>query len=358
MSDESISQFSERDFYLREFRGRTLAIVVPHTQELSRPGVKEALTALRGGGVRVLLIGTDAEGLAGSTREEVTDARARHLEGDLWRAFRSDPVQAVALPGGELAAQVRALCMRLRLFKVVWLDEGGGFLSKDGTRESFVHLEELRETVASPSAAGDNASRLPLWEEVIGLLEAGIPAVNVCSADDLCDELLTYSGLGTLFTRERYIQVRRLGIDDFDAAHDLFRRGVSEGYLAPRDANAVDRVLASAYGAFVEGRDLAGIGALLRWDDAGEIASLYTLTRFLGEGVGEHLVRFAVEHAAEQGMRSVFACTTSPRVGDFFGRQGFNSVSADELPPEKWAEYDPSRKSQVLCYRAEPLRVE
>ena len=362
MSETPNTDFSERDFYLREFAGRTLAVVVPHHPDLARPAVQEALDALRGGGVRVLLIGADSAALAERVRGPIIEASAPRLEGDLWRAFRADPIQAVLLPGDALATQVRALCMRLGLFKVVWLDAEGGLHSKGGDRlkdgdrhqggdrQSFVHLEELREFVAAGGADPQRPDRNALWTEVIRLLEAGIPNVNVCSADDLAHELLTYSGRGTLFTRDRYIQVRRLGLDDYDAAHDLFRRGVSEGYLAPRDDEAVDQILASAIGAFVEGRDLAGIGALLRWGDVGEIGSLYTLTRFLGEGVGEHLVRFAVEHAAEHGMKSVFACTTTPRVGEFFERQGFASISSEKLPPDKWADYDPARRAMLHCY--------
>ena len=152
--------------------------------------------------------------------------------------------------------------------------------------------------------------------------------------------------------------VRPLSIDDYDAAYDLVKRGVREGYLAPRPPEEVDRVLAAAFGAFVEGRDLAGIASLLRWDRTGEIGSLYTLTRFLGEGVGQHLVAFAVERARAEGLRGVFACTTSGRVGDFFERQGFVATTPDALPPAKWAAYDPERRRALRSYWYElgPLR--
>ena len=57
--------------------------------------------------------------------------------------------------------------------------------------------------------------------------------------------------------------VRRLGLDGYDAANDLIARGVDEGYLAPRSAGEIERVLANGFGGFVEGRPLAGIGALI-----------------------------------------------------------------------------------------------
>jgi amino-acid N-acetyltransferase len=180
-----------------------------------------------------------------------------------------------------------------------------------------------------------------------------LPAVNLCSLDGLADELFTYAGSGTLFSRERYVAVRRLGIDDFDAADDLIARGVAEGYLAPRSTEEVERVLTNGFGAFVEGRHLAGIGSLLRWEEAGtaEIASLYTLTRFVGEGIGGHLVAFACERARELGCRSAIAVTTSDRVAAFFERNGFEAVGPEEIPAEKWHDYDPNRRDRARCLR-------
>jgi N-acetylglutamate synthase-like GNAT family acetyltransferase len=185
------------------------------------------------------------------------------------------------------------------------------------------------------------------------MLSAGVAAVNLCTLAGVSDELFTYDGSGTLFTCEGYVAVRRLGLDDFDAAADLIERGTAEGYLAPRTPEQIERVLESAFGAFIGGNHLAGLGTLLTYrdDQAAEIASLYTLTRFLGEGVGGHLIRFAAERAGGQGCRFVFACTTSPRVMAFFERNGFRKVDCGEVPETKWRAYDPARLSQIACLR-------
>jgi amino-acid N-acetyltransferase len=144
-------------------------------------------------------------------------------------------------------------------------------------------------------------------------------------------------------------------VDDFDAAHDLLRRVVEEGYLAPRDQAEVDALLAAGFGAFVEGRDLAGIGSLLPSLDGqgAEIAGLYTLTRFLGEGVGFSLVTHALGEAQQRGLRYVFACTVSDSVGSFFERSGFRSVGQDALPAAKWQHYERQRRERLRCYRRE-----
>ena len=113
----------------------------------------------------------------------------------------------------------------------------------------------------------------------------------------------------------------RAGVASRRAADDLIKRGVSEGFLLNRSEAAVDAVLAHGFGAFVEDRHLAGIGALLPGGDgvSGEIASLYALTRFLGEGVGVSLVQWGVAEARRLGLAYVFACTTSDRVGQSVG---------------------------------------
>lgn len=348
MSEPTSQSFSERDFYLREFRGRTLAVVAERDEDLREASVADSLAMLREHGGRAIVVGSSKPGLE-LHAACVGPADGPRLEGDLWRALAASPIQAVHLEGPGFAAQVRALMTRLRLFKVVWLDPDGGLRSQQG-RHSFVHLDELQGLLAEGGRGLATAERMPLWQQVTALLEVGVPAVNVCSAAGLTDELFTYSGSGTLFTRERYVSVRRLSIDDYDGAHDLCRRGVEEGYLAPRSAAEIDRVLASAFGAFVEDRDLAGIGALLRWEDVGEISSLYTLTRFLGEGIGQHLVGFALDLARREGLTAVFACTTSPRVGAFFEGLGFRPAEFAELPAEKWKGYDPARRDAVRCF--------
>ena len=345
--------FSEKIFYLNEFRGRTLAIAAP-AAELRAPGpLEEVLVELEANRTRVVLISTERDAIEKLLATPVLEGEATHPgpEGVVWRALRRAGRVGMALPeGSDFARGVCSLARRLGPLKLVWLDPAGGLLREDGTRISFLDLAQLRTlpaAIARPRGA--------LLREVEAALVAGLPAVNLCTSHGLSDELFSYAGSGTLFTRDRYLEVRRLSIDDFDAADDLFARGVAEGYLAPRTPREIEAVLSAGFGAFVEGRHLAGIGALLHHapERAGEIASLYTLTRFLGEGVGAHLVQFAVERAISLECEYVFACTTSERVVGFFGRQDFREVSADQLPRVKWTGYDPERMPKVRCLRRE-----
>jgi N-acetylglutamate synthase-like GNAT family acetyltransferase len=345
--------FSEKGFYLSEFRGRTLAIAARAEQLGRREPLAALLEELEANDTRVVLVSTErgvVEDLAGAGA--LTSAAPR-FEGEVWRALSRRPrVGIVAEEGEGFAPACREIVLRLGISKLVWVDPDGGLCRADGGRSSFVDLEELRRLLREP-AAGPHTPRLALLREVELALSAGVAAVNLTSLEGLADELFTYAGAGTLFTRERYVEVRRLGLDDYDAADDLIARGVAEGYLAPRTAEEIERVLANGFGAFVEGCHLAGIGALLEHPaaGAGEISSLYTITRFLGEGIGGHLVRFASQRARERGFGFVFACTTAERVVGFFERQGFRRVEGDEIPAEKWRAYDPQRRPRLHCLR-------
>jgi len=322
-----IASFSEKAFYLREFRGRTLAFAVPRAVPVAASALAGVLAELARNASRAVVVAEDAAGLEKLTGSAPLPADAPRLEGQVWRVLRRHALSGVhADPAAGLAPVARDVALRLGVAKLVWLDPAGGLVRGDGTRASFVDRSEL----AAWPRTGPAASRAPLLSDVAAWLDAGVPAVNVCTLEGLADELFTYAGSGTLFTRERYVTVRRLRLDDFDAAADLLARGVAEGFLAPRSDEEVDRVLARGFGAFVEGVHLAGIGALLPHaaDGSGELASLYTLTRFLREGIGGHLVQFAVEAARREGLERVFACTTQARVVAFFERQGFRRVPA------------------------------
>jgi N-acetylglutamate synthase-like GNAT family acetyltransferase len=351
----SVEPFSEKGFYLNGFRGRTLAIAA-HAEDLRRPAPLEALLEeLEANATRVVLLTTESPVVEALLGGGALAASAPRFEGEVWRALSRAPYVGVVCEGGEgFSRTCREIVLRLALSKLVWVDAVGGLRRADASRCSFVDLEELRRLLRN-RASREHPARLALLREIEMALSAGVGAVNLSTLEGLPDELFTYAGSGTLFTRERYVLVKRLGLDDYDAAADLIVRGVAEGYLVPRTPEEVERIFVSGFGAFVEGRHLAGIGALLEHPGAGaaEIASLYTLTRFLGEGIGGHLVRFALERARNRGFGFVFACTTSERVVDFFERQGFRPVALDEIPAEKWRAYDPDRRGRVRCLRCD-----
>lgn len=252
--------------------------------------------------------------------------------------------------------------LALRLAKVVWIQSEPPVERTNGEgRVSMVDLAHLGPLLEGRGQEDEPALRVrpgqrPLLSAIHGMIDGGIPSVNVCAAPQLAEELFTYAGAGIFFTRDRYAEVRPLAIDDFDPASDLIARGEADGYLVPRDSASRDAVLANGLGVFIEGRYLAGIGAILPHpsENAGEIASLFALTRYVGEGVGSQIVRYAMDRARSDGLAFLFSCTTSDRVEAFFLRHGFRRVSSDDVPKAKWDSYDPERRARVRCLRFDP----
>jgi amino-acid N-acetyltransferase len=343
-----VEPFSEKGFYLDEFHGLTLGFVAMPAELHAPAALLAVLAELAANDTRAVVISTDAAALRGALRSPVVPAADPRLPAAVWRGLADAPWVGVGVAGNDGSAGAAFdVALRLGLSRLVWIDPEGGLSRPDGTRISFVELDELRTLVR----AGEGGDRIALLREIERALEVGLAAVNVTAQGGLADELFTYAGSGTFFSRKRYVEVRALRLDDYDPANDLIARGVAVGYLAPRTPEQVETVLVNGFGAFVEGVHLAGIGALLAHEGGGEIASLYTLTRYLGGGIGGHLIRFAVERAAQSGMRFVIACTTSERVVAFFESNGFREVAPDELPEAKWKGYDPERRELLRCLR-------
>ena len=71
----------------------------------------------------------------------------------------------------------------------------------------------------------------------------------------------------------------------------------------------------------------------------------------MGEGAGGQIVGYAIERSKTEGLDYLFCCTTSERVVAFFERHGFRRVSPEDVPEDKWRDYDPARRARVSCLR-------
>jgi N-acetylglutamate synthase-like GNAT family acetyltransferase len=392
-------EFGEKEFYLDEFHSHTLCFAV-RLRDCEQPGGFESLgrvlRELIANEARVIvLLGIPASGhdLAAelsrvrrrlqryvlseetarrfpavrghrSASDSFVDLSRRRVgEDDLavsltvsWLTLRQQPMLVGLVEEDRLVDLAQRLAARLRVHKLVLTEPEGGILSTEGTPLSFMD-EAMLGAVLQPGQAewAGVAARRDTLAAVREALCAGVRAVNLCTLDGLARELYTYEGSGTLFTREDYCRIERLGIDDFEAVERLIARGQREGYLKPRTAAETARILINGFGAEIGSHHFAGVCGLeveaYRAERVGEIVGLYTITRFKGEGVGARLVARALAEARMVGLRYVFACTLDERAQAFFERQGFIGVSADDLPPAKWIGYDRQRRSRVRCVR-------
>jgi amino-acid N-acetyltransferase len=377
--------FGEKDFYLEEFRGRSVLIAIDPTSVAARPSLAPlagAVADLVGNGTRVLLWwptsrpASERRLRAALARTRLPSGRrlpvrtlragaselagpdASALRGALWSALRRENlcVLLVRTPEIPFPGPAAALAAALRVPKLVLLDTRGGLLGAAPAHLSFVDENQLgtllRQGEAEWSGLGDRRDLLVAVRDALG---GGVEAVNVCTPEGIGEELFTYEGSGTLFTQGDYCHVAPLGLDDFAQAERLLERGQREGLLKLRSPEEAAEVLGAAFGATICQHHLAGIAGLLTApytaERAGEIVGLYTITRFKGEGVGERLVNRLLTEAERQGLAYVFACAVDERAQQFFARLGFERVEPDQVPPAKWAGYDRRRRSVVGVFR-------
>ncbi len=255
---------------------------------------------------------------------------------ELWIAVEDHQVVVVGIDA-DVAPAAADVAVRLGVSKLVITDPEGGW------GPSFASEEDL----------GDDGSPRPIVAGAIRrALAGGVDGVNLCRFEDLDTELFTFDGAGTLFTADAYLSVSPLVADDFPVVEGLVQRGVAEGYLRPRSRAETIRLALGGLGARVSpSGHLAGFGTLERERYAGErlaeVACLYAINRFSGEGVGAELVDGLVAQARGLGSRAVFACTVSERAAGLFVRCGFGEVGLDRLPEQKWVDYDPERRRRL-----------
>jgi amino-acid N-acetyltransferase len=298
-------------------------------------------------------------------REAVLDFTADAGAADLrdalaraWGVLRQRPLLVALVAESALVDFAQRFAARLRVHKLVLAEEAGGISSAAGEQISFMDVEMLTTILRAGEAewAGLAARRTTL-AAIRSALQQGVATVNLCTLDGLARELFTYEGSGTLFTREDYCKVERLGIDDFEEVERLLARGEREGYLKPRSDEETLGILLNGFGATIGAHHLAGVCGLeteaYARERAGEVVGLYTITRFKSEGVGGRLLARVLLEASELGLDYVFACTLEPRAQTFFERQGFRCVGRDEVPSSKWEGYDSSRLDRLKVYRRE-----
>lgn len=390
--------FTEKEFYLDEFRGRTLLFAVHQdgAPERLRP-LAEVARDLLANDTRVLVLLGGATARSRATLRTFEPALASvpapstpvlpalGLETEpaeapvlrigveevrrpavrdavlvrIWNIVRSSPLcfgLCDASSSEELAGFAHRVGGRLRVHKLVILDPAGGVQSGGATEPlSFIDEATTQQLLQVGEAewAGLGARRSTL-EAIRQALLAGIDSVNLCRLDGVARELFTYEGSGTLFTRTDYCRVERLGLDDFHEVEKLLERGQREGYLKVRGREEMARILLAGYGATIGQHHLAGVCALEteRYERvrAGEVVGLYTITRFKGESIGVKLISHLKHEARARQLAFLFACTTQERVGQFFERQGFRRIAQEDAPAEKWVGYAAGRRRALMVY--------
>ncbi len=350
---------SERAFYVDEFAGETLVAVIGEPSAATRVAVERAARSLAEGRGRLLLVvdrNVVDDASTGSilpAEPVVLEAPRGELDGawlaELWLAITDRREVVVGAAPGEGAMVGARLAVALRARKLVLTDDRGGW---GRPPRSFADIETHADAFRAQLADRQGGAVVAALQFA---LDGGVVNVNLCRPEDIDQELFTFDGAGTLFTSGSYVALSRLRVDDLPAVERLVEQGTSDGLLRPRTRAEVARLAVDGLGARLVGSGhLAGIVSLdveTYQDHAlGEVACLYTVSRFSGAGAGALLIDGLLEQAAEVGIDAVFAVTVSDAAAAFFDRKGFVEVAHDAIPATKWVGYDPDRLDRARAF--------
>ena len=366
---------TEKAFYLEEFYGTSLlfALVPPVGQRMSDlDSLVKTLRELRRNQTRCVVIvspsalprvmrrlGKMAPAEAPPIFNPVSGLRTRPYPPDsavaqIWHALRAGSVVVASTSTDDpedLAVFAQELASRLRVFKLILLDRGGGLLAENGERMSFVEARR----VARAQRRASTKLRRTMVRLASDAIRDGVGTVNLVAPRWVYEELFSFTGLGTLFTPAQYGTVSPISIDDFEEVEALIMRAQDAGFLLPRTPGQIEGILPSCFGYHVGDEHLAGICSLLtdpyRRDHIGEITALYTLTRFQGEGVAAELIKEIIKEAKARKLKYVFACTSEERAARFFQKLKFRRVAPEQVTPLKWRDYDARRIERLSIFR-------
>lgn len=354
---------AERAFFVDQFTRATIVVSLADPTPETAAAVRQTALALAGGGGRlVLVVGSEALAPSAGPGELVRALPSSPVVlewsgggadldwmGRLWLAITDRSEVIVEVPAGTESTVGADLAGDLKALKLVVTDPGGGWGSP---ARSFVDVHDPARGFAEALADRQDGA---VVAAVRAAIASGVTSVNLCRPEQVYEELFTFDGVGSLFTSGDYLHLEPLRVDDLPAVEDLVERGTRDGFLRPRTRQQVARLAVTGMGARVQSSGhLAGLVSLdattCAEDRAGEVACLYTVSRFSGAGAGGLLIEGLMDQARAAGLLAVFAVTVSDTAAAFFARRGFDEVGQDQIPDAKWVGYDDRRRQQARAF--------
>jgi len=181
---------------------------------------------------------------------------------------------------------------------------------------------------------------------------AGVPRVHIVSGREdeaLLAEVFSNEGIGTLIYANEYEQIRQARKKDIRAIQQLTKKAVEAEELIRRTRAQIEKNLLDYYIFEIDKNPVACVALHVYADrQKGELASLYVDPSHENRGIGRKLMRFVEDKAYELGLAELIALSTQAFTY-FESKGGFVEGAPDDLPPERRAKYDQSRRnSRVL----------
>ena len=208
----------------------------------------------------------------------------------------------------------------------------------------------------SESAAGAKGARgLAELRLALAASKAGVERVHIIDGREegaVLRELFSNLGSGTMVYADEYEAIRPLKTQDIPDVLRFMESLMQQGILIRRSAEDIQEKKEDYWIYGIDGHAHA-CGALHQWGEQGEIAAIAVDRAYADMGLGNRMVRFLINKAAQKGLRRVFALTTQTQ--DWFETLGFTESGIETLPEERQKTYNSGRNSKV--YALELLNI-
>jgi len=129
--------------------------------------------------------------------------------------------------------------------------------------------------------------------------------------------------------------IRKATINDIKEIQELINFYAKNDQMLPRSLNELYENIRDFF-VYEDSGKIMGCCALhIAWEDLAEVKSLAVLESHQKKGIGEKLVKEALEDARKLKVKRVFALTYVPV---FFEKLGFKRIEHAELPHKIWSE--------------------
>ncbi|WP_416189755.1 amino-acid N-acetyltransferase [Neisseria sp. CCUG17229] len=245
---------------------------------------------------------------------------------------------------GDIA---EAAAIALKAEKLIYLIEEEGILNSDGLLITNLSAQEARQLMAQ------QPPQQRLIQSALNAVEHGIPRTQILSGRDdgsLIRELFTRHGAGTSIARDSFVNIRAAHSDDIPNIMALIRPLEEKGILLRRSREYLEDQI-HTFSVLEHDQHIYGCVALKTFAEPhlGELACLVVSPDAQDSGYGELLLAHLFHKARQAGIRTLFALST--HTGEWFIERGFQTASAQDLPPERRQDLlDSGRNSKVFVY--------
>ena len=129
--------------------------------------------------------------------------------------------------------------------------------------------------------------------------------------------------------------IRKATIEDIKEIQELINFYAKQDKMLPRSLNELYENIRDFFVYEEDGKILGCCSLHIAWENLAEIKSLAVQEANQKKGIGEMLVKHALEDAKKLKVKRVFALTYAPV---FFEKLGFKRIEHAELPHKIWSE--------------------